>query len=205
MAFHLLVGSALWLFLPAYFGNMAPVFAMKVLPKWKSPIDGGRHWKDGRRILGPGKTWRGVVAGGTLGAVIALLQVVWLRWDPTWQSDFAYAEAGALGPIVLGLALGLGAVVGDAVKSFFKRRTGRSGGAPWVPFDQLDFVVGGLLFLAWASLLLQLAGVTAGDWFAAEFLGSRWPILVVLLLATPLLHLLVNIIGYKLKFKEVPW
>lgn len=205
MAVHLLIGAALWLFVPAYFGNMAPVFAMKILPGWKARIDGGRNWKDGRPILGAGKTWRGIVAGCILGAAFALMQATLLRWAPDWQSDFAYAEAGPLGPIIIGFGFGLGAVVGDAVKSFFKRRTGRTGGAPWVPFDQLDFVVGGIAFAALASLALYLSGLTAQDWFAQEFLGNRWPILLILLVATPLLHLVVNMIGYKLKLKDVPW
>lgn len=199
------LGAALWLFVPAYFANMAPVFAMKLLPRWNARIDGGRNGRDGRPLLGPGKTWRGLVAGCVFGAAFALLQATLLRWDPDWQSDFAFAEAGAAGPLVLGFAFGLGAVAGDAVKSFFKRRTGRTGGAPWVPFDQLDFVVGGLSFGALASILLHRSRITSFDWFQQEFLGDRWPVLLVLLVLTPLLHLVVNMIGYKLKLKDVPW
>jgi CDP-2,3-bis-(O-geranylgeranyl)-sn-glycerol synthase len=203
MAF--LVVEALWLFVPAYFANMAPVFAMKLFPGWKAPIDGGRLAKDGRRLLGDGKTWRGLIAGILFGATLAVLQAATpLRFDAR-LSDFAYAEAGLVGPVLFGGFLGLGAIVGDAVKSYFKRRTGRKGGAPWVPFDQLDFVVGGLAFVALGSLLLASLGLTSGSWFAGQFLGGRWPVLVILLVATPLLHLLVNIIGYKLKLKEVPW
>lgn len=200
-----LLVQTLWLFLPAYVANMAPVLAMKLAPGWSAPIDGGRLWRDGRRVLGAGKTWRGLGAACVAGALAAMSQslVRTTAWD---LSDFAYTASGGMGgPLLLGLALGLGTAVGDAVKSFFKRRTGRVGGAPWVPFDQLDFVVGGLAFGAAASWLLAATGATRDDWFSSEFLGGRWPVLVVLFVATPLLHFVVNVIGFKLRLKKVPW
>lgn len=195
----------MWLFLPAYMANMAPVFAMKMFPNWNARIDGGRTWRDGKPLLGAGKTWRGLAAGAVLGATTALLQST-IRFTEVEFSDMAYAWSGGWwGPLAVGLALGVGAIVGDAVKSFFKRRTGREGGAPWVPFDQLDFVVGGLVLLALTTLVLQGAGAGPGNWFWQEFAAANWPRLLVLLLATPLLHYIVNIIGYKLKMKKVPW
>jgi CDP-2,3-bis-(O-geranylgeranyl)-sn-glycerol synthase len=45
----------------------------------------------------------------------------------------------------LGFLLGLGAMAGDAAKSFFKRRLGIAPGHPWIPFDQIDFQIGALL------------------------------------------------------------
>ncbi len=199
------VVQALWLFLPAYLANMAPVFAMKLFPRWNRPMDGGRVARDGRRLLGAGKTWRGLWAACLVGALTALAQSS-VR-ETTWDlSDFAYTSAGGpAAPLVLGFALGLGAAVGDAVKSYFKRRTGRQGGAPWVPFDQLDFVAGGLFFAAAAASLLHATRATDSNWFVAGFLDAQWPVLVVLLLATPVLHFVVNILGYKLKMKQVPW
>lgn len=195
--------QALWLFLPAYMANMAPVFAMKLFPKWNARIDGGRNWKDGRALLGAGKTWRGLAAGCLAGAATATTQSLWpTDWD---VSDFGATLAGGIhGPLLLGFALGFGTIVGDAAKSFFKRRTGRAGGAPWVPFDQLDFVVGGLLFAYLASLVLQLGG--GANWWWLNFVaGDAWWRLLVLLVLTPGLHFIVNIIGYKLKMKKVPW
>lgn len=44
--------------------------------------------------------------------------------------------------------MGLGVGVGDAVKSFFKRRIGTKPGASWPVFDQLDFYIGAYLFVA---------------------------------------------------------
>lgn len=199
------VVQAVWLFLPAYAANMAPVFAMNLFPRWNSPLDRGVVLRDRRRLFGAGKTWRGLVSGSLAGALVAASQsaVRFTDWD---LSDFGYASTGGyVGPLALGFALGFGALMGDAGKSFFKRRTGREGGAPWVPFDQLDFVLGALL-LAWlASGLLVATGVADAHWWKAELWGPRWPALAVILVLTPALHLLVNFLGYKLKLKKVPW
>src|SRR5687768_4272859 len=67
---------ALLLFLPAYVANMSPVLVAKLVPGWKAPIDGGRLGKDGKRLLGPGKTWRGLVGGTLLGAVTAAVVAI---------------------------------------------------------------------------------------------------------------------------------
>src|SRR5437773_6411567 len=68
---------------------------------------------------------------------------------------------------LLGVLFGAGAMAGDSAKSFFKRRLGVEPGRPWIPFDQLDFVLGALVLvapraLAWADvvtiLLLSFCG-----------------------------------------------
>ena len=87
---------------------------------------------------------------------------------------------------MLGFLLGLGGLTGDLLKSFLKRRLRLKDGAPFFPLDQLDFVFGGLLFGA----VLHFPG---------------WYHVAVLLLMTPLLHLLSNLAGYKLGLKKVWW
>jgi CDP-2,3-bis-(O-geranylgeranyl)-sn-glycerol synthase len=44
--------------------------------------------------------------------------------------------------------MGFGALFADAVESFFKRRAGIGPGKTWVPFDQIDYIIGGLVFVA---------------------------------------------------------
>jgi CDP-2,3-bis-(O-geranylgeranyl)-sn-glycerol synthase len=47
-------------------------------------------------------------------------------------------------------------MLGDSLKSWFKRRLGIVPGRRWIPFDQLDFVLGGLLALSfWIRLSLS--------------------------------------------------
>lgn len=217
---------ALLVFLPAYVANMSPVLVAKLIPGWKAPIDGGRLGKDGKRLLGPGKTWRGLVGGTVLGAVTAVAVALLVPpageggffegWDYGYggfygvagvggtaacfdtDCDLQYAASGLWAVALFGAVMGFMALAGDAVKSYFKRRTGRDRGKPWVPFDQLDFVVFGLLGMALASSLL------ADGWVAAALLDD-WVVLVTLIVLTPLLHYLVNVLGYVLKLKEVPW
>jgi CDP-2,3-bis-(O-geranylgeranyl)-sn-glycerol synthase len=197
MGLLLTVLHALWLMLPAYLSNMLPVFV-----GGGTPIDFGRDWRDGRRILGNGKTWRGLLLAPLVATgLVFVLQ--WLTENTAWGAQYGFPGWGAW-PwwIVIAYAMGFGALFGDAVESFFKRRTGRERGAPWFPFDQLDFVVGALVFGLLASTLLAATGALADNWFLATF---TWPRILAVLVLTPGLHLLVNFIGYKIGAKDVPW
>ena len=179
--------SALWLMLPAYLSNMLPVVV-----GGGPPIDLGRKWRDGKRILGDGKTWRALILAPLLAALlVGILQ--WLVDNTAWGREYGFPGWGAWPRwFFLAYAMGVGALVGDALESFIKRRTGRDRGEKWFPFDQLDFILGALLFgfLAMPSHFLSL---------------FTWERLIVIVLLTPALHLLVNWIGYKLGLKEVPW
>jgi CDP-2,3-bis-(O-geranylgeranyl)-sn-glycerol synthase len=204
MAWWESVLQGLLFFLPAYVANMSPVFAARLVPKWNAPIDGGRVAKDGKRVLGPGKTWRGLTGGAIAGALTAVA-VAWLVPPEGGRGPFAGWDYGLadgsswIGITVFGAIVGFAALAGDAVKSYFKRRTGRDRGQPWVPFDQLDFVVFGL-----AAAFAVGPWLLADGWLLDHLLGSWW-ILGTIVLLTPLLHFLVNVIGYFLKLKEVPW
>ncbi|MHB1261288.1 MAG: CDP-2,3-bis-(O-geranylgeranyl)-sn-glycerol synthase [Thermoplasmatota archaeon] len=211
-------------FLPAYVSNMSPLLVARVIPGWKAPIDGSRIAKDGKRVLGPGKTWRGLVGGTILGAVTALV-VAWLvpaynepglfhGWDygfggfdgapigsdePCLDTEkCALDESPPWAVALFGAILGFAALLGDAVKSYFKRRLGKDRGAPWVPFDQLDFVVFGLA-------AAFLAGPLLADGWVVTALLDDWVVIATIIVLTPALHFLVNVIGYFLKLKDVPW
>ncbi|MGB0653271.1 MAG: CDP-2,3-bis-(O-geranylgeranyl)-sn-glycerol synthase [Thermoplasmatota archaeon] len=190
--------AALWLFLPAYVANMSPVFSSKLFPKWNQPIDGGRLHKDGKRLLGDGKTWRGLVGGG-LAAGGTAVALAYGAAGPFAAYDFGHPESAWWLVFLFGFTVGFVALVGDAVESYFKRRSGRDRGAPWFPFDQLDFVVFGLAAMFAAGPLLLADGWL---WWA---LTHDWIILTTILVGTPGLHLLINRIGYWLKLKDVPW
>lgn len=109
---------AFWTMLPAYVpNNAAVVFG------GGPPIDGGRTW-NGKRLLGDGKTWRGTLGGILSGAVLAiLLNVVHPNVDTLLGIDLPSF------PIAAALALPTGALLGDILASFIKRRTGRERGA----------------------------------------------------------------------------
>ena len=130
--------SAFLFFLPAGIANASPVFANRIpwLRRWKTPIDFGRTWR-GKRIFGDNKTWRGLAFGTLMGGVTSLLVSYF----------FIPNSADAWYTFLVGAVLGAGALTGDGVESFFKRQRGVAPGKSWFPFDQIDYIVGGLAFV----------------------------------------------------------
>ncbi|WP_255151162.1 CDP-2,3-bis-(O-geranylgeranyl)-sn-glycerol synthase [Halorarius halobius] len=174
---------ALWAMLPAYVPNNAAV-----LFGGGAPIDGGREWR-GRRLLGDGKTWRGTAVGIAAGVALAIvLDAV----QPAVSGATGFDIPGF--PLAVGAALAAGAMLGDILASFLKRRTGRDRGAAFPGLDQLDFVVVSLLLVA----------LVAPTWFRGVFLSEPLR-LVVVLVATPLLHLVTNAGAYVLGLKDEPY
>ncbi|ELY51665.1 CDP-2,3-bis-(O-geranylgeranyl)-sn-glycerol synthase [Natronolimnohabitans innermongolicus] len=172
---------AFWAMLPAYVPNNAAVLA-----GGGRPIDGGRTWGD-KRVLGDGKTWRGTAAGIVAGLALAGI-----------LSLFAGDVESAIGVDVpeftplAALGLAAGAMLGDILASFLKRRTGRQRGAMFPGLDQLDFVV----------VSLPLAAVLDFAWFTDVF---TWEVILVVVILTPILHVSTNMIAYKLGLKNEPW
>lgn len=176
--------QALYFFLPAYLANMAPVFAAKVFGRrFTNPIDGKRTYR-GKRIFGNHKTWRGLISG----IIVAILTVYIQRLvaNTGFGLRLSLLDYSEISPLILGFLFGFGALAGDAVKSFFKRQRNLPPGAKWPVFDQLDFVIGGLL-MATIVIVIPLR------------------LIIVLLVISPLLHLSANWIGYRLKLKNNPW
>ncbi|UPV75796.1 CDP-2,3-bis-(O-geranylgeranyl)-sn-glycerol synthase [Halorussus limi] len=176
-----IVAVALWAMLPAYVPNNAAVLA-----GGGRPIDGGRTW-NGRRVLGDGKTWRGTATGILAGAALGLV----LNAAEPSVSDLLGVSLPAF-PVGVLFALPAGAMLGDIAASFLKRRTGRQRGAAFPGVDQLDFVVFALLF----------AFLAAPDWFGDVF---TLPVVAVVVVVTPLLHLVTNGIAYGLGLKDEPY
>ncbi len=172
--------EAVWCILPAYAANgLVPVFK-----KWcRHPIDGGRVLGK-NRLLGDGKSWEGLFIGILFGTIIALVEQFaypFLPWDISPVPLFiAHMWLGT------GFLLGLGAMVGDSVGSFIKRRIGLERGRPAFLLDQEMFLIFAMLF---AALLIPIKY----QWF------------VLLLVLTPTLHWIANLIGYAMHVTRRPW
>jgi CDP-2,3-bis-(O-geranylgeranyl)-sn-glycerol synthase len=171
--------SAVWIMLPAYLPN--PVAA---LFGGGTPIDLGRNFSDGKRVFGDGKTFRGLFMGILAGIGIGLVQI-WIfgMYGPDLLPRHTYLS------ITL---LATGALLGDLCKSFFKRRSGKERGTKWPVADQYDLVAGALVLLL----------VFDPSWL---FAYMTLPVFILILVLTPVLHRTVNIIGYYMGVKEVPW
>ncbi len=95
--------------------------------RWAAPLDFGTTLRDGTKLLGSHKTWRGLIAAMiACGAVAQLL-----------GCGFA-----------LGMGFGTLAMLGDATSSFIKRRLRLPSGAEVPGLDQVPEAMLPLLVLA---------------------------------------------------------
>ena len=167
------VGYALWFIFPAYCANAVPVILGGGLP-----LDAGRTFFDGRPILGSHKTFRGFFSGLVVGTLVGffqtlLFQHVLFQYDAQFRYD-----------VLLGFMLSLGALVGDIVESFIKRRLNLPSGSSLPIADQLDFVAGALLFSLPVSPPLSLLT------------------LLIIIIITPAIHFLTNLLASFLQIKR---
>jgi hypothetical protein len=153
----------------------------------KRPLDGG-HCIGGRRIFGDNKTWRGAICM-TLGVVLATV-VLW-QWG--WWRDQLPDEINASSPLLVGLLIGLGTVIGELPNSFLKRRldiapgTRRHsrGGVALAILDQGDLVLG-----IWILLM-------------PIWVMPFW-LVIVAFAAISAIHAVINVIGYAVGARTAP-
>jgi CDP-2,3-bis-(O-geranylgeranyl)-sn-glycerol synthase len=170
------VAYALILIFPAYVANAIPVIL-----GGGQPIDFGRKMPDGRPIFGSHKTIRGFAAGVIAGTLVGAAEY-WLM-PQVAPADFVLPYGFSL---LLGFMIPLGALTGDLVHSFAKRRLNIAEGAPLPVVDQLDFVIGAVAF---ASLVSAPPLLTVG---------------IILVITLPI-HLLTNTFAYLTGAKKTPW
>lgn len=155
----------LYLFLPAGVANLTPPVLTRFFGPGR-PIDGGRTWR-GKPVFGEHKTWQGLIGGTMTGTVFFIV-----------QHFFDHYRI----PLMAGIAMSFGALAGDLVKSFVKRRLGAAPGAPWIPFDQIDYILG--------AIVLSL-----------PFLRLTWREIIAVVVIYAVAHVIVSMSGYALHFK----
>jgi len=184
MSFQFII-SCLYFFLPAYFTNMIPPLAKKMglflfLDK---PIDFNKKLR-GKPILGSHKTWRGAVLGIVMGILICYFQA--------WLYQFSLIQGISLlnyeknNILFFGFLISGGAVFGDLFFAFLKRRLRLKPGARFLPFDQINYVIGSLVFL---TPFFQIDILVWLNIFALTFF----------------LHILINRLGYHLNLHQARW
>ncbi|HSH30707.1 MAG TPA: CDP-archaeol synthase [Thiohalobacter sp.] len=146
--------------------NGAPILAQRLLGRhldW--PLDGGLVLSDHQRLLGRSKTLRGVVSALLLTPIAALG-----LGEPAW----------------LGGLVALGAMLGDALSSFVKRRLGRPASSQALGLDQIPEA---LLPLLLVREHLQLDVLT----------------ITLLVVAFLILELLLSKLLYRLRIRRRPY
>jgi CDP-2,3-bis-(O-geranylgeranyl)-sn-glycerol synthase len=167
----------IWFFLPAIMSNMSPIIFRKI-PLLNYPVDFNIQFK-GKPLFGKNKTYRGFF----FGIIIAILTIFIQKTLYPYPNNFSLINYNEINIYLLGFLLGFGALFGDILESFFKRRFNIKSGKPWIPFDQIDWIIGAILL---SSLYLNLS--------------LRINILSIIFLG--LFHPLVNIISYELKLRD---
>ena len=168
MDIAILIVEALKFIFPAYCANAVPAIA-----GGGRPMDFGKNFFDGKPFFGKNKTFRGFFFGLAVGVFVGLVESLVFSYPVPFSVLFS-----VLSP--------LGALFGDLGGAFLKRRLGISPGDLLPIVDQVDFVVGAILF----SLPLTIL---------------YWELAVAVIIITPPIHLLTNFLAYKLKLKENPW
>ena len=180
-----LLELSVWLGLPAWIANATPVIF-----GGGRPIDGGRVMRDGHRVLGDGKTIKGFIVGVFFGTLTGLGQYILAPYLLPILAEFVTVtpsmEYALFMTIPAGLLLSVGALAGDLIGSFLKRRTNVQSGGPSPVLDQLGFIIMALLF---AYPLLQPEGIYAA----------------LLIITTLIIHWVSNVMSYLLGIKRNPW
>ncbi|AKA48429.1 hypothetical protein IX51_04230 [uncultured archaeon] len=178
--------DAFILFLPAFTANPGAV-----VTGGYGKVDFGRNFIDGRRIFGDGKTWSGFFGGSLIGVAVGVILFFITSIPPLgYFGTFGPSVAATL---VVVIPMSFGSLLGDMAGSFVKRRLGLKSGDKGFLLDQWPFAL--------VSFLLVYI-------FATEFFMNYYGNIVgalAILFITPPLHRAINVIGYKLNKKDVPW
>ncbi len=177
--------SLIYFFLPAYFCNMTPPIAkrLNLLKVLDFPLDRGRLFLR-KPLLGAHKTFRGVFLGFFVGFFTAFFQK-FLYHFPFFQK-ISLLDYEKINILWFAFLISSGAVLGDLFFAFLKRRLNLKPGAPFLPFDQTNYVIGAAILLA-PTFKIPL---------------EIW---VKLFILTFFLHIVVNRLGFHLKIHRAKW
>lgn len=173
--------TTLYFILPAYFSNGGALAFGGGLP-----LDFGKTDSKGNRWIGDGVTWRGLIAGTIIGMITGAVQgyIAPMIIPEISQYLITPIITDVNSGILIGFLLGFGALVGDALGSFLKRRLGIGRGKPAPILDQLDFIIVALIFV---SFVVEL----------------NWIFVVMSIILTLIIHLIANGGAYLLGLKDV--
>ncbi len=164
VSFYGLIAYPILFILPAWLANAAPVIF-----SGGGPLDFKKKL-GGKPILGGHKTVSGTASGILAGIIVAAIESVFLGFS-----------------LAAGIAITLGAIFGDLLGSFIKRRLSLKEGSSVLFMDQYLFFVFALVFsLPFSNL-------------------PGYPGIIFILLLTGILHRLMNILAHKAGMKSVPW
>lgn len=153
------------------------------------PIDFNKGFKR-HPILGSHKTWRGAVSGIIAGMVVAFVQS--RLYQISFIQEISFFDYGDSNIFLFGFLISFGAVFGDLLFAFLKRRKNIRPGEPWIPFDQVNYVIGAFLFLTPFMVFSCTKNFGLEVW-------------LTILVLTFFLHILANHFGYWFGLQKNRW
>ena len=197
---------ALWhLFLKTFYFGTPIIFAALIhgfilkynwLNGLKKPMDCGIK-VHGKPLFGANKTWRGLVVS-VFGTVVFAYVHYWLYLASPFFERLSIVNYDLVCPLYIGLALGVGMILGELPNSFFKRQLGIGAGEQQSDlkgflfriYDQLDLLTG-----AWLLML-----------FVPHFsVRQNLDVVFFSIFMTLVLHILIAYIGYALGMRKTPY
>ncbi|MEM0126791.1 MAG: CDP-2,3-bis-(O-geranylgeranyl)-sn-glycerol synthase [Thermoplasmatales archaeon] len=175
--------TSLILFIPAFIANPSAV-----LTGGKFVIDRGKSWR-GKRIFGDHKTWSGFIGGVATGILSGI--IINYVFAFAGINELTFSSNVSL-VILMVTVLSFFSMLGDLIGSFIKRRLGKEAGSESLFLDQYPFALTALGFF---YLIFYPESISIFTWEGC----------ISILVVTPLIHRAVNIIGYKIKVKSVPY
>jgi len=177
--------SCVYFFLPAYFTNMTPPLIKRagLFNFLAKPVDFGKKIGE-NPILGSHKSWRGVLFGIIVGILIAGLQLRLYKFQ--FFKDISLIDYSQINILLFGFLISTGAVFGDLLSAFIKRRLKKGPGERFIPFDQTNYVIGAFIFLE-------------------PFLKLSYFIWLTIFILTFFLHIVVNRLGFLLNLHKARW
>jgi CDP-2,3-bis-(O-geranylgeranyl)-sn-glycerol synthase len=160
---------------------MAPIIVKKIFKSLAVPIDFNKKINN-KPIFGKNKTFRGLIFGIIFAIIFTYFQFI------------LYSNNILVGLVIIdysnwlliGFLMGFGAIFGDLAESFVKRRLNYEPGKSVVPFDQLDFVVGALIFI------YPLAVLSSSK-------------IIIILIISFILHIVINHAAFYLGMRGEKW
>ncbi|MFW6220219.1 MAG: CDP-archaeol synthase [Nanoarchaeota archaeon] len=180
---YIIILISLYFVLPGLISNMMPIFVKNKFKFLKIPVD--FYYKfNNKRIFGNHKTVRGFVFGIIGGMFVGLVQYLISNFEIIQK--ISYIDYTLFNSLFIGFLFAFAALFGDAIESFIKRQININPGKPFIPFDQIDFILAIILFAYFIKPL-------------------SIEMIIVLLLIVPFLSVFTTKLGYLLKFRNENW
>jgi CDP-diglyceride synthetase len=157
-----------------------------VLQSLYKPLDGGLVLRDGKRLFGANKTWKGLIGMIVFTAICTVILNIFPDQSAAFRSGRSLTEIG-----LYGASLGFAYVIAELPNSFIKRRLdiapGKNAtgikGILFTVIDQADSIIGGAIVISLYSPMTSY---------------RFWQ----LVLAASVIHYAINVLMYFVRLKR---